>query len=66
MTAAEKQAKLQELNSQYTELGAEIQKRTEAARALNAENKVLMEQRGQLRNAIHALEKLKVEDGTEN
>lgn len=66
MTQSEKDAKLAELERLSNELRDAIQQRTQAARKLHDENKALMEQRQQVRHALHALQHVKVDDGPEN
>lgn len=67
MTTAERDARIAELQQKDGELRDAIQQRTDAARKLNAENKTLMDQRHEVRKALHALKHVQVaDDGAEN
>jgi hypothetical protein len=61
MTAEQKQAKLAEIDAKSEELRGLIHQRTEAAQKLNAENRVLIEERRKVLAARTALEKVPVE-----
>ena len=65
MTTAERDAKIVELQERDTLIRDAIQKRTEEARRLNDENRSLMQQRHEVRQALHTLKHVKVDDGVE-
>lgn len=63
MTAAERDAKVAELEQLSDALRSKIGENTDAARKFNEENRTLIKQRRDIEHALHHLRKVKVDEG---